>query len=74
MEQLGDLDVGRKSPHGRGRVVAMEREQAVEHRGPTQSESGELLVVRADVDRQAHPGSPAAVVTSHAVQHRNGAR
>jgi hypothetical protein len=57
-----------------GRVVAMQREQAVENRRPAQQVSGELLRVGAEVDRQAYPGRPAAVVTAHAVHHRNGVR
>jgi hypothetical protein len=38
----------------------MEREQAVEHRRPTQ-QAGELIGVDAEVDRQADPGRPAVV-------------
>src|SRR4029077_18759599 len=35
-EQLRVVDIDGESPHGPGRVVAMQREQAVEYRRPTQ--------------------------------------
>src|SRR5262249_12144034 len=74
LEQFRVVDVDGESPHGPGRIVPMQREQAVEYRRPAQQASGELLGVGAEVDRQAYPGRPAAVVTAHAVHHRNGVR
>src|SRR5690348_1361685 len=73
-EHLQVVDIDGESPHGPGRVVAMQLEHAVEYRRPAQQASGELLRVDAELDRQAHPGRPTAVVAAHAVHHRNGVR